>query len=502
MSEESTIHPTIQRTSDFSDKLSPMLVKELRQGLKGTTFIILFIAIQAILAFLILGQSFSSSYDNTGRGISTSVFICIALATCVVQPLRAISAIGSEVKENTIDLMVITKLSAWRIVFGKWISLVSQSALIIAAVTPYLILRYFFGGMQLFTELTILFTIFLFSTGLTALFIGLSSVPYAILRGLIGISGAFIFGWSIIMIFLAPFGVNPLYELCSFQEPESIYAYLLLMLSTVYIAWLALDYAAGGIAPISENRATPRRLICLGIIAILFFIFSLSPADFSEAAPAFMLILAIPISIISLTEHPYTTPTVSIPFIKKGILGRISSLFFYPGWASGLNFVIILFLLTLLSTLFYEPASHSWHNDKYHVKMITVSSICFSCLVFPLLLVRLFFKNKQQPFVFYLGAIISTGILWLILVIIQEETNSRGIYTIFFWIPPIQFSLFDRGATEETAIAIAIPAFLIYWLACFATSRESWKHIRDNDRQAKVIIEAEQNLKTNEQSSS
>ena len=497
MPEESTIHPAILKTSDFSDRLSPMLVKELRQGLKGVSFMILFIAIQVILGVLILGHSFSTSYDNTGNDISISVFICIGLATCVLQPLRAISAIGSEVKENTIDLMVITKLSAWRIVFGKWISLVSQSALIIAAVTPYLILRYFFGGMQLFAELMILFTLFLTSAGLTAVFVGISSLPSLILRGLIGLGSAFFISVGVIGVFSDSFVYRMVIELCSFQSPEMLSLYLLLVVGMIYSGWLALDYGAGSIAPISENRSTPRRLICLGIIVLLAIVIWMSDRDFRKVAPIIMLLLSGPISIITLTEHPFTTATVSVPFVRKGMLGKIGSYFLYPGWASGLNFVMILFALTLLSTLFDTPryASHSYgFNNNHNQEMVTITCICFSCLVFPLLLARIFFRNTHQLFVFYLGGVVATGILWLLVVVIAEETRSRGIYSAFCWLPPVQFNIFEGNRTEDIAHTIALPTFFVYWVACFATSRKFWKHIRNNDQQAQGIIEAEKNL--------
>lgn len=495
MSEESNIHPLVKRTSDFSDRISPMLVKELRQGLKGPSFMILFIAIQAILAVFILGQSFFSSYDNVGKDISTSIFICLSIATCVLQPLRAISAVGGEIKENTIDLMVITRLSAWRIVFGKWISIVSQSALIIAAVTPYLILRYFFGGMQLFGELMVMLTIFIASAGITAIFVGFSALPSLILRGIIGLGCAAFLTAGISELFTGNSEYRDLMELMTFDFPEAPAVYAMIVMFIGYVGWLALDFAAGVIAPISENRATPRRLIALGLVAILFIIFALSDNDFNQVAPAFMIALAIPISVISLTEYPYTTATVSVPFIKKGALGRFASYFFYPGWASGLNFVLLLFGLTLLSVFFYEDtrsySGYSYDRATYFVQVITVIGICFSCMLSPLLLVRIFFRKTGQIFVFYLASAVTIFIIWMIIVVISEQTNSRGIYTPFFWLPPIQFNLIERGATQSIAIALAIPTLLTYWIACFLTSREQWKHIRNNDLQAKGIIESE-----------
>ncbi len=494
MSEESNIHPVVKSTSDFSDRISPMLVKELRQGLKGPSFMILFIAIQAILAVLILGQSFVTSYDNVGKDISTSIFICLSLATCVLQPLRAISAVGAEIKENTIDLMVITRLSAWRIVFGKWISIVSQSALIITAITPYLILRYFFGGMQLFGELMGMLSIFIASAGITAVFIGISSLPNLILRGIIGLGAVFFISMFIIQVFSSSYAYRDLMKLMTFDFPEALGIYALLVLFTIYIAWLALDFAAAAIAPISENRATPRRLITLLIVALTFFIFALGDNEFREAIPVFMIILSLPIGVITLTESPYTTATVSVPFVKKGLLGRISSIFLYPGWASGLNFVLLLFGLSILSCLFHNDSSAlypSSYGISYFKEATTYLGISFSCLVMPLLLVRIFFKKTDQIFVFYLASVIALFVIWMIIFIIAEQTRSRGIYIPFCWLPPIQANIFDRSSTESIAITLAIPTFLIYWTACFLTSREQWKHVRNNDLQAEGIIESE-----------
>ncbi len=492
MSEESIIHPVIQRTSDFSDRLSPMLVKELRQGLKGISFIILFIAIQAILAFLILTQSLSDSYNNSGRDISTIVFICTGLATCVIQPLRAISAIGSEIKENTIDLLLITRLSAWKIVFGKWISLVSQSALIIAAVTPYLILRYFFGGMQLFAELMILLTIFLASSAFTAFFVGISALPSLVFRGIIGLGCAFFIGTAVVGLFAESYTYNDLVELCSFQFDEALSIYLLLVLGSMYLGWLALDFAAGWIAPISENRSTSRRLICLGIVALVGIIFAFSDDKFNMGVYVCLLVLFVPISLVTLTEQTHSIATLNVPFVRKGVFGKIMSYFLFPGWASGLNFVLLLFAITCIPILLNMNESSTYrYDDKFFEKMISVASICFSSLVFPLLLTRLFFKNRPQLLLCYIGSLAAMAVLWLLVVIVVESTDSDDIFHAFFWLPPIQFNFLDINSDRDLAYLIALPTFLIYWLACALTSRNVWQQIRADDLQAQEIISDE-----------
>ena len=154
--------------TDFSDRISPMLVKELRQGMRAKTFIAVFLSLQVFLAVMLFSASAASSSDQIGSVISGIIFTFFAIAVIVVQPMRGTSALSSEVKGNTIDMMVLTRLSAWRIVFGKWVAIVGQSALLFSTIIPYLILRYFFGGMNLFGEMVCMILLFLTSMALTA----------------------------------------------------------------------------------------------------------------------------------------------------------------------------------------------------------------------------------------------------------------------------------------------------------------------------------------------
>ncbi len=138
----------IDRVNDFSDKLSPMLVKELRQGFRTNTFVVLFLVLQGLLALvLLIAGPIAASNDGlsgaAGGVVSKIVFCIYGLGILVVQPLRGISAVATEIKQNTIDLMVLTRLSAWRIVWGKWCSIMSQSILIVLSILPYLIFRLF-----------------------------------------------------------------------------------------------------------------------------------------------------------------------------------------------------------------------------------------------------------------------------------------------------------------------------------------------------------------------
>ena len=63
-----------------------MLVKELRQGLRGVGFVILFITLQALLAFILLITAGAASSDNAGHLLSRTIFFLFSFAVLIVQP--------------------------------------------------------------------------------------------------------------------------------------------------------------------------------------------------------------------------------------------------------------------------------------------------------------------------------------------------------------------------------------------------------------------------------
>jgi ABC-type transport system involved in multi-copper enzyme maturation permease subunit len=146
--------------ADFPDRLSPMLVKELRQGMRARGFIVLFLAFQGVLAFMLLTVSINSSDNSAGATASGMIFALFGIASLMVQPMRGVNALSGEITGNTIEMMALTRLTASRIVFGKWFAIVSQTALILITIIPYLILRYFLGGMVLVGELVFLTLMF------------------------------------------------------------------------------------------------------------------------------------------------------------------------------------------------------------------------------------------------------------------------------------------------------------------------------------------------------
>lgn len=492
---DGSIHPVVKRTGDFSDRLSPMLVKELRQGLKGITFVVLFIAIQVILGFFILGSAFSSSYDNTGQSISTIVFYLLCMVTLIAQPIRGISAISSEIKEDTIDLMVMTKLSAWRIVYGKWISIVSQSALLITAVTPYLIVRYFFGGMQLFPEIMVLISIFLLSACFTGITVGISAISSLILRGIISAALAIIVFSFCNEIFDSRGDYQDLLNTCSMKTANDTALYFSLLIAAIYTGWLALDFGASHIAPAAENRATPRRIISIAFMTITSIFIYFNSTSIIEGLPFLLTLIAIPISIISLNESSFLIPSVSAGFLRRNFFAKFSRYTLYPGWHSGLILFLVLYVICILSIVLLPPRSSAPYIDDY----LTLITITFSCILFPLTLVKIFFAKKQHIFPFYIGSVIAVAVLFTVTMFIFGVTKSDDLAPVLFWLPPMQYYMYfesemfnssyrDAYGPEYTVLIISFLCLAVNWIICFLRSIPVWKDVRKNEEQAKEII--------------
>jgi hypothetical protein len=143
---------------DFPPWLPPMLVKELRQGLRTRGFALALILFQVVMVLLTLG---AFATQNTVMGaarasagtISNTFFWTILGAQMVlITPARAVGGLQLEVDSRTVDLLLLTRLDAWGIVLGKWISLVAQALLLLIAMLPYLVVRYFSDNADLVAE--------------------------------------------------------------------------------------------------------------------------------------------------------------------------------------------------------------------------------------------------------------------------------------------------------------------------------------------------------------
>src|SRR5688572_7360273 len=104
------------------DVLNPVLLKEVRQALRGRTFRtslgLTLVAATLATTILVLSQDPAQVLDS-GVDYLTAIYACLAFALLAVVPFSAYQSMGAEWEESTFDLLVLSDLKPRRIVIGK-----------------------------------------------------------------------------------------------------------------------------------------------------------------------------------------------------------------------------------------------------------------------------------------------------------------------------------------------------------------------------------------------
>ena len=143
------------RESDFSDRLNPFLVKELRQGLRSRVFVFGLMGLQTALAFVTMARIIAED-DPTTRSFDVFYWLLIGIVLHLVLPLGGIWTGDHDRLPGNWDLLVMTGRSGERIMLGKWVTIVTQMALCWITVLPHQLLRYFSGGTNVVVEVVAL----------------------------------------------------------------------------------------------------------------------------------------------------------------------------------------------------------------------------------------------------------------------------------------------------------------------------------------------------------
>jgi len=439
--------------NDFPDRFSPMLVKELRQGLRAKMFTVVFLCLQLLLGLLLLGAILASNSENTGSIVSGIILTFFVVAVVLIQPLRGMNALSSEIRDQTIDLMTLTRLTSWRIVLGKWVGLVCQSALLLVTIVPYLILRYFFGGMNLLAEITVMLCLFAASMTLTAFTVGLSACRLAVARILIPVALVLVLFFTLmsISISMSMSGGSGGFFGSGTSTLDHAMRVALLIASLAYFAHQSLSMGASLIASPAENHALTRRVVSLvavvaiGAGAIAFDTYSASEIIWYVFLPW----VVCPAMAIALTESCQIAPGQIAQFRKHGRVGLLAAVFFLPGRASGYFFTLMLTGLAFGLVILIGNAGKSGDIDDV-IRLLGL----WGSLLFPAVLLRFLQRGDGQRIGPYLLILLSTLLFWVILQSFSQVAGDSSML-LFVWCP-IVFTLGDVEAFDSLTGGILI----------------------------------------------
>ena len=319
---------------DFPAWISPMLVKELRQGVQSGafawTFILLQVAMFLLMTFWVLNRSTGLQsrleVNQLFHGFFWAVF---GFAAAIILPVRAAGSMTAERIGNTLDLLRLTHLSSTQIVLGKWLAVMAQVLLIAAAVLPYLVLQYFFGGLDIVADLFSFMVVLLVAAVITAGSLAAAGQS-PLTRGLI--TAFFFFA---VPNFLG--GAGSVFGTAVLSPWSALPAILVV---AVLLTSVMLVYAAAAIAPPAENHAARVRVLALvatGLALVAGAWFGPISASFVIAVTV---LLVAGIAIAELTSDPVELASIHAPFARLGPFGRLAAMVLTPGWATAICFTL------------------------------------------------------------------------------------------------------------------------------------------------------------------
>ena len=401
----------LQRLDDW---LSPMLVKELRQGIKSRAFTGSFMLLQGLMVISVVMYLSALDSQNDLEFFDGVFWVCVGAPLILLVPGRGFNAIQSEVKEKTLDLILLTRLSAWRILFGKWASLFTQALLTTCAVLPYAVLRYFLGSVNLADDLAIIGGLLCASGILTAASVAFSTFRTPVFRTLFAIGIVFAFNIIPILLFGALRAVSrggaPMLGMGWSAIAVPIFSVLLIL--------LLLQWGAGRIAPPSENHEVRKRLTALSLILVAFISAKLGA---HEGVLYLALVFLIPVCIDALMGQPRAYPAIYTPFVKRGRVARLVGRYLYPGWPSGLLYSLL--VLTLLFLLLAAEQGFTARTTNMFGTLI--GAICL-----PLAAVVIFKPSSTRLMAFYFALQIVLVVLTVVFSAMDSIFPHKGFSAI------------------------------------------------------------------------
>ena len=406
--------------------------------MRARSFVLSFLLIQAFLVLLVIGNV-AAEDDRSALDFQDRFFwAIIGFTLLALMPLRGLVAVSAEIKNHTMETIMLTRLTAWRVVFGKWSALFAQSVLLVSAVLPFVVLRYFIGGDDVVSDFKSILYMLWFSGILIAISIAISAMTNPVIR---------------IVILLCVVGVvttgldDSTWSGLDHSEPWEMLGWLAIF--GFFVPALLFELTASGIAPASENHAARRRLLAVLFLGAACLLSWATKSDFL-AGLALPLFTLIGVCYFELAEKPRLLPRMVQSLTGKNPLGKVAALFLLPGWPSGLVFSLVCIPSVMALVFYYQP-------PDVHIGWLLPIFAIFGSILVPIFICHLFWpKMKQVLLMVCLYNIILMGVT-AILDAFASLTHS-GVNQVLELLPGLPVLYVD---VDENRIKDHLTAYLI-----------------------------------------
>jgi ABC-type transport system involved in cytochrome c biogenesis permease component len=335
------------RLEALTDRLNPILVRELQQALAGRAFVAtLFLTVVAVVLLAMGFAWIGEAGDQRGREAFAWCIAAIAPIALLIVPLQAFTGMRQEVGGGTAEQLLMTRLRPSRIVLGKILAGLAQFGLFLGVFAPLVALTFLLRGIDVPTIALTLFFALLANVAANAFAIALASVGGAktAQQATQALASAGLF----IATFTAMGGSYELPHLfASLLRDGDFWPIFLSLLGSFAVGiWLCAMIATTALAHGYENRSSPFRAFAVGMLLLLavWLVAALEPRHLGEAAgyvsASFALCLA-PFWLWAACEEAGMSPRVRSLVPRRGGLALLA-VPFLPGGGRGLLFGLLL----------------------------------------------------------------------------------------------------------------------------------------------------------------
>lgn len=358
-------------------ELNPIVIKELRQGVRSWTVTGMLLLFLVILFIASLGFLITESFDvNANMGLGGTMFsvfvVILAVASVFFIPLYTGVRVAAERQENNPDLLYVTTLSPARIIRGKFFCSAYIALLFFSACMPFMAFTNLLRGVDLPTVFFILAFLFLVVCAANMVAIFLACLPMSRpFKFLFVIYGFFqCFGIIISMVarsyMFMRSGVGAMMTERNFWISTATAAGIgLMFIGLFFVLSVAL------ISPPSANRALPVRIYLtaiwlLGGLLCFSWVTRSGSAELMNAWLFFTFVITIFALLVTISNADQLSLRVRRTIPRSG-LKRIFAFFFFNGAAGGLiwagGVLVATFLVTRSILISFSSITSS--DDEY-----------------------------------------------------------------------------------------------------------------------------------------
>ena len=384
----------------IDDNLNAILVKELRQAVRGKFFwsvYLIYLVIICLILFFSLNEAGRNNMFN-GDIVSTFLLISLYFIAGLLVPIKIGKKTSSEIGDATNELLYTTTMSASSIVWGKFFCGAVIILMLYSALVPFLSLTLFMGGV----DLRLLFLLLIYSYMLSNLGIiwqifmamsaGIKASETNNLMNAAGGSIAHLVVWIISITF-----ANGIISEYSYGSKSSNFwvGTVIFLLVYFFVAEMLFISCVSKLEPEASNRKFGLRYVCsiawmIGTIVTAFI-------DY-EAIMVWTVVFSILLMFLSVDacSEPDSYSSRVIDEIPDSTYSRISKFPFFTGMANGLCWVAIMTVLTMF-VAFLGTIVHFKTSSDFSYLIISLTNFLLHATAYGLIVsfIRKAFIDKN-----------------------------------------------------------------------------------------------------------